>query len=138
MKSNLGQEGLIKVGVYILGELGDILVGNSVTGPDNENISVTEEDVVALIDEINSRKYNPGVKEYLMNCYFKLITKFSENSANHFKFLVEQETRSYFCEVQQRATEYLIFGQIADNGLRREITKSVPTSKLSKESEIKK
>ena len=138
MKSNLGQEGLIKVGVYILGEFGDVLVNNPATGPDNEDISVTEQDVVDLIDEINLRKYTPTVKEHLLNCYLKLITKFSEKSSQHLKFLLEQETRSYYCEVQQRATEYMVFSQLADASLKEEITKNVPNSKIVKESEVKK
>jgi AP-1 complex subunit gamma-1 len=138
MRSNLGQEGLIKVGVYILGELGDVLISNPVTGPENETISVSEQEVINLIDEINTRKYHPGVKEYLMNCYLKLITKFSSTSSDHLKFLLEQETRSYHCEVQHRASEYLTFSQAADPSLKREITKNVPNSKITKESEVKK
>jgi AP-1 complex subunit gamma-1 len=138
MRSNLGQEGLIKVGVYILGELGDVLISNPVTGPENETISVSEQDVINLIDEINTRKYHPGVKEYLMNCYLKLITKLSSASSEHLKFLLEQETRSYHCEVQQRASEYLTFSQAADPTLKRDITKNVPNSKIVKESEVKK
>lgn len=138
MKSNLAQEGLIKVGVYILGELGDTLVNNSVTGPDDESINVSEDEVTQLLDEINIRKYSPSVKEFLMNCYFKLISKFSEKASSHLKFLLEQETRSYHCEVQQRASEYMIFSQIADEGLRKEITKNVPNSKIVKETKVNK
>jgi AP-1 complex subunit gamma-1 len=138
MKNNLAQEGLIKVGVYIIGELGYLLVNNSVTGPDNENITVSEDEVILLIDEINDRKNNPIVKEYLMNCYFKLVNKFSHKSSEHLKFLLEQESRSYSCEVQQRASEYIIFTQVANDVLRREISKNVPNSKIIKDVKVTK
>jgi AP-1 complex subunit gamma-1 len=138
MKSNLGQEGLIKVGIYILGELGDLLVNTSVTGPDNENISVSEEEVIQLILDINIKKYNSIVKEYLMNCYFKLVNKFSDKSTEQLKFLLEQESKSFNCEVQQRASEYIIFTQVANDGLRKEISKNVPNSKIVKEVKVTK
>ncbi len=138
MRSNLGQEGLIKVGIYIIGELGDILINTPATGPEGEKIQVSEKDVMDLIDEINVRKYTHSVKEYLLNCYLKLITKFSEKSANHMKFLLETESRSYYCEVQQRATEYMVFTSLADNNLKKEVTKNIPNSKITKESEVRK
>jgi AP-1 complex subunit gamma-1 len=137
MKSNLGQEGLVKVGVYILGELGEVLVSSSVTGPEGENITVSEQEVIDLLDDINSRKYSHSTKEFLLNCYFKLTTKFPRFN-DHLKSLIENESRSYFCEVQQRANEYLVFSQLADEGLRRDITKSVPPAKTLSKSEVKK
>jgi AP-1 complex subunit gamma-1 len=138
MRSNLGQEGIIKVGIYILGEMGDILTKNSVTGPDNENITVSEADVVELLNDINSRKYSPGIKEYLVNCYIKLASKFSENNSNYFRSLLEGETKSYHCEVQQRAVEYVVFNNLTNNNQKRDILRNIPNSKIIKDSEVKK
>ncbi len=138
MKNNLGQEGLIKVGIYILGELGSILVNNTVTGPDGEVIQVTEDEVVQLIDEIQNKKYSPGVKEYSLNCYFKLIAKFSGNNVEHLKELIEQESKSYHCEVQQRASEYTIFSQVSNENLRGDILRNIPNSKIVKEGRAQK
>lgn len=138
MKNNLAQEGLIKVGVYILGELGHILISNSVVGPDDESITVSEEEIIKLIEEINSRRYSPNVKEYLLNCYFKLFTKLSPNSTNYLKNLLEAEVKSYHAEVQQRATEYIIFSNIVDESLKTEITKNVPPAKVVRENGVKK
>jgi AP-1 complex subunit gamma-1 len=138
MKSNLGQEGIVKVGIYILGEMGDILTRNSVVGPDNENISVTEDEVVQILVELSNRKSSPGIREYLVNCYVKLISKFSEQNANTIKSLLEQETRSYHCEVQQRAVEYLAFSNLTNPNQKRDILKSIPNSKVVKEIETKK
>jgi AP-1 complex subunit gamma-1 len=138
MKNNLGQEGLIKVGVYILGELGNILISNSVMGPDDESISVSEEEIIKLIEEINARRYSPNVKEYLLNCYFKLMSKLSQESNAFLKNLIEAELKSYNCEVQQRATEYMVFSNIIDESLKREISRNVPAAKVAKENALKK
>jgi AP-1 complex subunit gamma-1 len=138
MKSNLGQEGIVKVGIYVLGEMGDILTKNSVSGPDNENISVTEDEVIELIDEINNRRYSHGVKEYLVNCYIKLTSKFSEKNANYLRTLLENETKSYHCEVQQRAVEYVVFSNLANYNQKKDILRSIPNSKIIRESEVKK
>lgn len=139
VKNNLNQEGLVKIGVYVIGEFGDILVSNNVLGPDNENIVVTEEDVIKLLKDINGAKYSSSnVKEYLMNCYVKLTTKFSPKNVDEIKYYLEQETKSYFYEVQQRAVEYVIFNKILNSDIRKEVTKHIPPSKSIKENEVRK
>jgi len=134
----MSQEALIKVGVYILGELGFLLVSNSVTGPEDERISVCEEDLIAHLTEVNNRNYNSDIKEYLMNCFIKLITKLSPKAQEELRFLLEQESKSYNCEVQQRAVEYLVLASLGNLALKREVMANVPNSKVTKESENKK
>lgn len=138
MKNNLAQEGLIKLGVYILGEMAQILIESTAIGPDNERITVGEEEILKLLDEINARRYSPNVKEYLLNCYFKLSSKFSQKSSAYLKNLLETELKSYHCEVQQRANEYFIFSGVNDESLKKEITKRIPVAKLIKENYVKK
>lgn len=138
MKSNMSQEGLMKVGVYILGELGHDLISNPVEGPDEETIEVSEEELVSHLMEINSRKYSSDIKEYLMNCFMKLITKLSQKSQEELKYLLEEESKSYNCEVQQRAVEYMILTNLNNFNLKKDIMRNIPNSKIIKESEIKK
>jgi AP-1 complex subunit gamma-1 len=138
MRSNLGQEGILKVGIYILGEMGDILTRNSVSGPDNENISVSEDEVIQLLMELNGRKTSASVREYLVNCYVKLLAKFSDKNVDTLKALLDQETRSYHCEVQQRAVEYLVLSNATNNNQKRDILRSIPNSKVVKDIEVKK
>ena len=66
MRSNLGQEGLIKVGVYILGELGDVLISNPVTGPENETISVSEQEVMKLQITTEAGNITPPLKKHVL------------------------------------------------------------------------
>lgn len=139
MKSNMSQEALMKVGVYILGELGFDLINNPVQGPDDESIQVSEDELVNHLMEINTRKYSSSdIKEYLMNCFMKLITKLSQKSQDDMKYWLEQESKSYNCEVQQRAVEYMILSNINNFDLKRDIMRNVPNSKIVKESEVKK
>ena len=138
MKSNMSQEALIKVGVYILGELGFLLVSHSVTGPEEETISVSEDELIAHLSEINNRKYSSDIKEYLMNCSVKLIIRLSPKSQEELRYLLEQESKSYNCEVQQRAVEYLVLTNVSNLVLKREVMENVPNSKIVKESDIKK
>lgn len=133
MKANMGQEGLVRVGVYVIGEQGQLLVNNSALGPDNETITVTEADVINLIEELSQRKNTPIVREYILNCCIKLIPKFSSPSSIHLHNLMEMETKSYHCEVQERATEYIIFNRLANEDIKKEVTKHIPT--INKESD---
>lgn len=128
----------MKVGVYILGELGHDLISNPVEGPDEETIEVSEEELVSHLMEINSRKYSSDIKEYLMNCFMKLITKLSQKSQEELKYLLEEESKSYNCEVQQRAVEYMILTNLNNFNLKKDIMRNIPNSKIIKESEIKK
>lgn len=130
MMNNLGQEGLIKVGVYVLGEFGSLLVNNPVQGPDGETISVNEQEVMNLLESINNKRFsNPSIKEYLLNCLVKLSTKFN-SSGSSIKRMIDQETRSYHCEVQQRAVEYAVFNDYDNIDLKRNVTYNIPPSKL--------
>ena len=55
MKSNFGQEGLIKVGLYCIGELIDVIIGVSVK-TDIEEYNINEEEIKNIIEEIRKRK----------------------------------------------------------------------------------
>ena len=78
MKENMEQQGLIRVGVYLIGELIEMIIGATALIGENENVTVSEEDVVALIIELVERKQtSETVHEELMNCCFKVLSKFS-------------------------------------------------------------
>jgi len=91
-----------------------------------------------LINEIFYRRYsNSTIKEYLLNCLLKLSVKF-QSSLDKINQYIEEDTKSNFCEVQQRAVEYSIFSKIDNFNLKRDITRNTPNSKIVKEYEIKK
>ena len=45
LRENLSQDGLIKVGLWCLGEFGNLLVNGKAVGPDNQPINVSDEEV---------------------------------------------------------------------------------------------
>jgi AP-1 complex subunit gamma-1 len=134
IQNNLGQEGLVKFGIYLLGEFGLEMINNPAEGPDGETIQVTETDVLNLIKEINEKKYQSStVKEYSLNCLMKLSTKFSSKANKVISELIENEKTNYNSEVQQRAVEYSVFNANNNYQLKAETAKNIPSSKIVKE-----
>jgi AP-1 complex subunit gamma-1 len=137
LNNNLGQEALAKVAIYVIGEFGDLLISNSVQGPDGESISVSESDVMDILSKVFYKKYsNPGIKEYLLNCFLKLSVKF-RNSTQQINDYINEDCKSAYCEVQQRANEYIVLCN-KDNTTKSLIVKNTPLSTIVKEQEIKK
>lgn len=99
---------------------------------------MSEEEVIELLNEIFYKKYsNSTIKEYLLNCLLKLSVKF-HGSKDRISQFIEEDTKSNFCEVQQRAVEYSIFTKIDNYSLKKDITRNTPNSKIVKEYEVKK
>ena len=130
LKNYVEQEALAKVAVYIIGEYGNFLVSNSVIGPEDEQIIVTETEVITLLRKVGNNDYsNSSVCEFLMNCYLKLTTKFSQDSSKLIKQFLNQETNSFYFEVQQRAVEYAAFDQVVTESLKKQLTNNIPIAK---------
>ena len=107
LRENLNQEGLNKVGLWCLGEFGNLLVNGKAVGPDNAPINVTEEEVVDVIERILTKPNVSDVcKEYAVTCMVKLYPKFSTQTKKLVN-MIDSQTTSSSLEVQQRACEYL-------------------------------
>ncbi|SOV83505.1 AP-1 complex subunit gamma, putative [Plasmodium sp. gorilla clade G3] len=63
IKENLDQYALIQVGIWCIGEFGDLLIQEKNVGPDEELITVTHEDVFDLLDKIIIKYEENNVKE---------------------------------------------------------------------------
>ncbi|SOV19522.1 AP-1 complex subunit gamma, putative [Plasmodium gaboni] len=63
IKENLDQYALIQVGIWCIGEFGDLLIQEKNVGPDQELITVTHEDVFELLDKIIIKYEQNNVKE---------------------------------------------------------------------------
>jgi len=135
------QEALVKVAVYALGELGDLLLNNPIQGPDDELISVSEKDLVELFRTLlNQRFYDSSVKEYILNAILKLSNKLnvSAQSKQEFIELNDSQTTAFENEIQQRAVEYSLFRVFVKQEMRYQITANIPVHKNYKENEVKK
>lgn len=107
LRENINQEGLNKVGLWCLGEFGNLLVNGKAVGPDNAPINVTEEEVVDVIERILTKPNVSDVcKEYAVTCMVKLYPKFPSQTKKLVN-MIDSQTTSSSLEVQQRACEYL-------------------------------
>ena len=133
MKNNLneGEEALYKVGITILGELFTLIINVSAIDEEGNNILISENDIINLIiDFINLKTLSEITKEILMNTIFKILGKVSNENNEKLKHILSKETRSFYCEVQQRANEYITFTQIANDNMQIKITKNIPIPHL--------
>ena len=95
------------ISFYVIGENGRLLIDNEVLNSKNQNIKVTEDEVIELfkkIGKINYEKGNYEVLEYLLNAYVKLLLKFP-SKRNIIEDDILNYQKSFYCEVQQRAIE---------------------------------
>jgi len=114
------------------------MVINKAHGFNDQEIVVTEDDVLDLLREIFNRRYsNSSIHEYLLNCLLKLSIKYV-NNAGAIRLLIEDQKKSYFCEVQQRAIEYSVLSGLSNRSLKVDVTKNVPNSKIVRETNTNK
>ena len=129
MKNNLeeGEESLIKVGITILGELFSLIINVSAVDEEGNNITISEDNILSLIEQIDSNtQITETTKEILMNTCFKMLGKVSKEGDERLKNILGNESKSFFCEVQERANEYITFTQIANENIQNQITRNVP------------
>ncbi len=134
LKNNKENKALNMIAFYVIGENGRLLIDNEVLNSKNQNIKVTEDEVIELFKEIGKMSYEKGnyeVLEYLLNAYVKLLLKFPSK-----RNIIEEDIlnyqRSFYCEVQQRAIEYKIFDNQKDD-LKKNIVNSIPIPKIKDE-----
>jgi len=113
---------LVYVGVWSMGEFGDILVSG------NQDLQVTEDDILNLFTKIMKHPLtNITTKEYSINALAKLSTKFSQSGVSIIKKLLQPFTQSIETELQQRSCEYLsILDNIQINTIKDGLLKRMP------------
>lgn len=135
------QEALVKVAVYTLGELGDLLLKNPISGPDDETITVNEKDLVDLFRTLlEQRFFDTSVKEYILNAILKISNKLNVGvqAKEEFIALNDSQKTAFDSEIQQRANEYSLFHVFVKEEMRYQITANIPVHKFYKENEVKK
>ena len=127
-------EALYHVGITILGELFKLIIGVSTTDEEGKTITITEEQIIDLIIALDkSSDTSESLRELLMNTVFKMIGKMSPESDEKLKKILQQESKSFYPEVQERANEYITFTQIAKDDMQLKVTANVPVPKFDNE-----
>jgi AP-1 complex subunit gamma-1 len=143
LKSDLTQESLVLVGVWILGELSNVLTESNPISEDGESQQkVTCSEILDLMEQIYSARQNypnTSVQQYLATSLAKLSVRFTnEPDAESLKQRITQLLRklgqSNDVEVQQRALEYIELLKI--NPMYLAILEPMPSPKLSENSKL--
>ena len=140
MKRNENNPSLVKLCIYIIGELCTYLINNTTLNCKNETITVNENDVLNLFREIGVKHNNLGnetVIEYLLNALVKLFIRFPDKR-NEIEAIIKTYKRSYFSEVQSRALEYLQFNKSDKNDMKNKMVEPIPLPKKKDEEEVEK
>ena len=129
-------EALYHVGITILGELFQLIVGVSTTDEEGKTITITEEQIIDLIIALDkSTDTSENLRELLMNTCFKMIGKLSPETDEKLKKILHTESKSFYPEVQERANEYITFTQIAKKDFQLKVTETVPVPDFKDENE---
>jgi len=107
LTNNAAQEALQHVGIWCVGEFGDLLCNGTATGPDDQPIQVTPADILDLLQGIIKQPATKGTKthELIASCLMKLAARFPGELERIRKMMRKFET-SLSAELQQRACEY--------------------------------
>jgi AP-1 complex subunit gamma-1 len=111
MKENLEQSGLQQLGVWLIGEFGDLLVNGQTMDMDDTPITVSEEEAIQTIANVMNYYKDKGDKgdiiiQYSLVALSKLTVRF-ESMKSELRELVQTCTESSNIETQQRACEFL-------------------------------
>ena len=135
------QEALVKISVYIIGEIGEFLLKNSITDGDGNIINVTENDLIDLYRNLLAQKYSEtSVKEFILNSILKLSNKIlvTKTAKENLCELNDSQKFEFDYEIQQRACEYNLFNIFVNEEVRCKILAAVPLYKTYKDNEVKK
>lgn len=125
------QSGLLQVGVYCIGEFGDLLIRNAnvqdMDGSVTNFEAVAESEVIALLDKC-SKLHNAdnNLKALILNAMMKLTTRLSPSTRNSVIDLMKPYCSSISLELQQRSTEYSKLLTSRWDGLRSELLGKMP------------
>jgi AP-1 complex subunit gamma-1 len=103
------QQALVRVGVWCIGEFGDLLIANTPSGGEDgeESIKVSEEDVVNLMRAVMKNPVTTTLsKKFILTALLKLSSRFSAAQQDPLQKLVSKYQGSINLELQQRSVEY--------------------------------
>jgi hypothetical protein len=69
MKENLNQIGMVQLGVWLLGEFGEMLINGSAKDPDGNAILVDEEEITDLLSRILDSHEKKGDRSDTIICW---------------------------------------------------------------------
>ncbi len=69
MKENLNQIGMVQLGIWLVGEFGEMLVNGQATDPDGNSIVVEEEEIIDIFEKILEDHNRKGARSDTVICW---------------------------------------------------------------------
>lgn len=111
MKENLQQIGMVQLGVWLVGEFGEMLINGTAKDPDGQTLIVDEEEITEVLDKVLQDHNKKGDRSDTIICW--VLTALSKLNirlktiAPKARDLIKQFADHMNVEIQQRACEYL-------------------------------
>jgi AP-1 complex subunit gamma-1 len=111
MKENLNQIGMVQLGVWLLGEFGEMLVNGTAKDPDGQTLIVDEAEITGVLESILDDHQRKGDRSDTIICW--VLTALSKLTIRlktigpKAKELIKKFTDHMNVEIQQRACEFL-------------------------------
>ena len=123
VKSHPGQEALMTLGLWCIGEYADLLINSRQYGSLPASPSPTE--VVDLIQATFTQNVSLICKQYALTAIVKVAVRIP-SEASSCRYVLEGQSLSPSLELQQRACEYLVLLDASWEGLRSALFVSMP------------
>ncbi|KAN0009607.1 hypothetical protein ACTFIU_006904 [Dictyostelium citrinum] len=110
LKQDITQQPLTQVGLWCIGEYGDLLVADKSQLPKDEeglSLNVSEQAVIDIIESIfRHATTTQATRQYSLTSLAKLSSRFSQSSLQRIKTMIDNYKQNINLELQQRACEY--------------------------------
>lgn len=111
MKENLNQVGMVQLGVWLVGEFGEMLVNGTAKDPDNNPIIVPETEIIEVFEKILEDHNKKGERSDTVICWvltaLSKLTIRLKGIQSKVQEIIENFTDHMNVEIQQRACEYI-------------------------------
>jgi len=110
LSTDITQQPLTQVGLWCIGEYGDLLVADKSQLPKDEeglSLNVNESQVLDIIDAVfKNSTTTQTTRQYSLTALAKLSSRFSQNTLPRIKSMIDVYKKNINLELQQRACEY--------------------------------
>nr|CCA14982.1 clathrinadaptor gamma chain putative [Albugo laibachii Nc14] len=135
LHDDISQLSLVQVGIWCIGEYGNLMIGFSLKDEEaSSKKAVEESQVIDLFYRILRHHTSTDVtRAYLLNACVKLTTRF-ENTEQlvRLQAIISTYSTSMLVELQQRSCEYTILGEQQWSSLRPSILTNMPPIDITK------
>ena len=111
MKENINQMGMNQLGVWLVGEFGEMLIDGTAKGPTGAPLSIPEEEIIEVYEQVLDEHDRKGERsDVIISWALTALSKLTirlPNCITKVREIINAYTDHANVEIQQRACEYL-------------------------------